>query len=514
MGIPIVIGATGHRDLRDEDVPQLRDVVRNELAKLQAAYPHSSFVMLSSLAAGADTLCAQEALALGIRLVCPLPFEVDEYRRDFEGADAETFESLLQQANEVFVAPAQEPATPERDFGYRQAGIYVATHCHALLALWDGTPGEEGGCGTGEAVSFMLEGDYIGAPPFDAEGDGAIIHISCPRRSRNQGLPITVRLIEERAGSLHETLARTDAFNADCESVTEIAAGSSLQGAYDAADRLSMHFQTRYVRTLWALSLFCVLLVMAFLLYDEADMNFMLVAWGVIIVAYAVFYRLVVRGKYHQKYIQYRVLAESARVQIHLSSLGIAANVGNDFTWTQRHDIMWVRKALDAFLIGAPTPAYAAPDEVKSTWIDGQLTYHKKAAKRDGGKLARSNRITWAIFICTVIVFLVIAVLEFGFPDLMSSSVLGLELRAWGKIIWGCLTVVVVFVAGYYGRLSFERKAFDHEKMALLFAAASRRYDAAPEEYEAVFRDLAREEIIENGNWMSYCKEDRPTFSL
>ena len=514
MSIPIVIGVTGHRDLRDEDVVQLRDIVRSELAKLQAAYPHSPFVLLSSLAAGADTLCAQEALALGMRLVCPLPFEVDEYRRDFEGADLEAFESLLQQAGESFVAPAQEPETPGRDFGYRQAGIYVATHCHALLALWDGTPGEKGGCGTGEAVGFMLEGDYVGAPPFDAEGDGAVIHISCPRQSRNQELPITVKLIEEHAGSLHETLARTDTFNADCESSPEGPAGPGLQGAYDAADRLSMRFQTRYLRTLWTLSLFCVLLVVAFLLYDEADMNFMLVAWGVIIVAYAAFYRLVVRGKYHQKYIQYRVLAESARVQMHLSSLGIEANVGDDFTWTQRHDITWVRKALDAFLIGASDPATATPDEVKSTWIDGQRAYHEKAAKRDGGKLARSNRITRVMFVCTVVVFLVIAILEYGFPDLMASNVLGLELRAWGKIVWGCLTAVVVFVAGYYGRLSFERKAFDHEKMALLFAAASRRYEAAPEEYEAVFRDLAREEIIENGNWMSYCKEDRPTFSL
>lgn len=114
---------------------------------------------------------------------------------------------------------------------------------------------------------------------------------------------------------------------------------------------------------------------------------------------------------------------------------------------------------------------------------------------------------------CTVLVYAIV-VLEYGYPDLMSSSVLGLELRAWGKIVWGCLTAVVVFVSGYYGRLSFERKAFDHEKMALLFAAAARRYETAPEEYEAVFRDLAREEIIENGNWMSYCKEDRPTFSL
>ena len=253
---------------------------------------------------------------------------------------------------------------------------------------------------------------------------------------------------------------------------------------------------------------------MAFLLYDEPGMNFMLIAWGVIIIAYAAFYRLVVRGKYHQKYIQYRVLAEATRVQTNLSSLGITVNVGNDFTWTQRHDITWVRKALDALLIGAPAPATAAPDEVKAAWIDDQRAYHERAAKRDGGKLAHSNRITRVMLICTVAIFLAIAILEYGFPDLMSSSVLGLELRSWGKIVWGCLTAVVMFVSGYYGRLSFERKAFDHGKMALLFAAAARRYETAPENHETVFRDLARAEIIENGNWMSYCKEDRPTFSL
>ena len=514
VSVPIVIGVTGHRDLRERDLPQLRETVRAELRKLQKACPHSPFVMLNSLAAGADALCAQVALELGMRLVCPLPMEEGAYRRDFSDTDLEAFEALLVQTDEVFVAPAFEPEQAGRDFLYRQAGIYVASHCHVLLALWDGLPAEAGGCGTAEAVSFMLDGSYVGASPFDAEGDGAVIHIATPRESCNEDFPIAAKLIEEREGGLREMLARTDAFNADCELTTETSIGADLQGVYDAADWLSMRFQTRYLRTLWALSLFCVLLVMAFLLYDEADMNFMLIAWGVIIIAYAAFYRLVVRGRYHQKYIQYRVLAEASRVQIHLSSLGIAANVGDDFTWTQRHDVTWVRKALDVLLIGVPAPAIAAPDEVKIAWIDDQRAYHEKAAERDGGKLAHSNRITWAMLICTVAVFLAIAVLEYGYPDLMSSSVLDLELRAWGKIVWGCLTAVVVFVSGYYGRLSFERKAFDHEKMALLFAAAARRYETAPEEYGAVFRDLAREEIIENGNWMSYCKEDRPTFSL
>ena len=58
------------------------------------------------------------------------------------------------------------------------------------------------------------------------------------------------------------------------------------------------------------------------------------------------------------------------------------------------------------------------------------------------------------------------------------------------------------------------RLAFDHEKMALLFESAAQRYDCNSGEYELVFRELAREEIIENGNWMSYCEENRPTFNL
>ncbi len=515
MGVPIIIGVTGHRDLRAEDLARLREVVRAELTKLQSQYPHSEFTVLSPLAAGADTLCAEEALALGMRLVCPLPFDVDDYRTDFTDSELLAFEAILKRADKVFVAPAVEPPLPGRNYRYRQAGIYVATHCHVLLALWNGVSADSKGCGTADTVGFMLEGGFVGASPFDAVGDGAVIHITCPRQSYKEDLPIAAKLIEEREGALNETLERTDSFNADCKTLSEDARDlHDVAAVYDQADRLSMKFQSRYLKTLWALSLFCVLLVVAFLLYDEAEMNIMLIAWGVIIIAYSVFYRLVVRGKYHQKYIHYRMLAESMRVQEYLLSVGIAANVGDDFTWTQRHDITWVRKAIDALLVGGPESNAATPDEVREDWIEGQRSYHEKASKRDGGKLVASDRVTQAMLVCTVLVFVVITVLEFGFPDLMSSIVGGLELTAWGKIVWGCLSAVVLFVAGYYGRLSFERKAFDHEKMAMLFAAAGKRYDAAPEAYESVFRDLAREEIIENGNWMSYCKEDRPTFSL
>ena len=135
----------------------MKAVVREELEKLQRSCPHSRFVMLNSLAAGADTVCAQEALSLGMELVCPLPMEIDEYRKDFAGPEIEVFEHLIEQASDVFIAPATEPFMEGRDFRYREAGLYVALHSHVLLALWDGKPATPEGCGTAEVVSFMLD---------------------------------------------------------------------------------------------------------------------------------------------------------------------------------------------------------------------------------------------------------------------------------------------------------------------------------------------------------------------
>lgn len=214
--IPIVIGVTGHRDLRQQDLPLLRRTVHTELEKLKTACPHSKFVMLNSLAAGADSLCAEEALKLGFRLVCPLPMDAEEYRKDFSGDELTAFEGLLKKADEVFVAPHTEPEKDSRDYLYRQAGIYVAAHSHVLLALWDGSPAKPDGCGTAEAVSFMLQGEYESAGScFRTENDGAVIQIRTPRESGNDSFPVSVHLIENRIGSLREVLKMTDRYNAD-----------------------------------------------------------------------------------------------------------------------------------------------------------------------------------------------------------------------------------------------------------------------------------------------------------
>ena len=82
---PLVVGATGHRDLRDQDVPWLEQEIADIIAALKRDYLGSDaetpLILLSALAEGADQLVARVALAQGARLIAPLPMPLEEYRR-------------------------------------------------------------------------------------------------------------------------------------------------------------------------------------------------------------------------------------------------------------------------------------------------------------------------------------------------------------------------------------------------------------------------------------------------
>src|SRR5689334_19798477 len=86
--LPLVIGATGHRDLRDEDIAALEAEVAKAIKRLKHEYlnddPETPIIVLSSIAEGADRLIARVAMGLGAKLIAPLPMEADQYRRDFD----------------------------------------------------------------------------------------------------------------------------------------------------------------------------------------------------------------------------------------------------------------------------------------------------------------------------------------------------------------------------------------------------------------------------------------------
>src|SRR4051794_19552955 len=146
--LPLVIGVTGHRDLREIDVPELERQVASLIMTLRADYLGNDsevpIIILSSLAEGADRLVARVGLAHGARLIAPLPLPVDEYRRDFDPGivpgNVSEFDDLLERAVAAPVMPlepgnsldAVRTDADQRRAQYRAVGQFIAKHCDVL----------------------------------------------------------------------------------------------------------------------------------------------------------------------------------------------------------------------------------------------------------------------------------------------------------------------------------------------------------------------------------------------
>lgn len=545
--IPITVGITGHRDLRPEDRPALCQLVADELTELKTQHPHSPFVALSSLAEGADQLCAEVALDLGFSLICPLPVDADAYRADFSDEALVKFDALIRRADSYFPAPLSEPATEEtnRDFFYRQAGIYVARHSHVLLALWDGCPRSLDGCGTAETVNFMLSGGYDDSQGacFKPAADGAVIHIRAPRASSVPTSPFSVNLIENEPGALHKTLRMTDTFNRDSGRIAVHSAAAlaepgflalidrraqKMHQLYCRADALATALRDRYMRAMRWLSVFGVALVLGFLLYDELESNLFLPVSSVVIAAAVFLLARVRRQDIHANYLQYRVLAETLRAQFFLLASGVNRSIGDAFTWTQKNESVWVHKAVSGLMVGAAVSSAVEGDAIKRVWIDDQLAYHERAALREVKKLRISAGATQAMLFASAVLFAALLVLEFWFerampaviptdwlrPLLLMHEGQDVVVRGVLKIAFGVFSAVTLFFANYYGNLSLDRKVSDHQKMISLYRSARQKYQQQPHLRQQLYWELAREEIIETGNWFSYCLDNSPTLKF
>ena len=155
-----IIGVTGHRYLPPDHIPFLKLEIQGFYQEIVLRHKAENITVLSSLADGADNLCAKLALDAGLRLVVPLPINALEYRESFSGTTAVEFDYLLSLADQVFVVQPEEmiPPNPQQGFYFRQAGIYVAKHCDILLAVWDGIEQDTpDGAGTWETVKLARE---------------------------------------------------------------------------------------------------------------------------------------------------------------------------------------------------------------------------------------------------------------------------------------------------------------------------------------------------------------------
>jgi CheY-like chemotaxis protein len=448
LDVPLVIGVTSHRNMAANEIEPVRERIREFLAQLKRDYPGLPLVMLSALAEGGDQLAAREALAAGARLIAPLPLPPQTYAEDFlDPAIHADFSELCERAEvlQMPLLPGNTPASVAvhgegRDRQYAQAGVYIASHCHILLALWDGRESDLLG-GTAQVVRYALDGVMPGlierrrsARATLANVDESIVlHIVCSRADSNGAVqapapglaPLQVRWLSQKqarpveAGMPDEfrrMFARMAEFDSDQErNADEILAGAAGSGIdigddnagdaldrlFVAADTLAIHFQKRVLLMLRSIHVLAALTGVAFVAYSDlpADVPYQFYGIYVFIALFAIgglLAWLARQRDWHRKYIDYRALAEGLRVQRYWRQAGVATSSSSAFAhdnFMQKKDVElgWIRNVMRVASMdrieAAPADEHAI-NAVISEWIGapghgGQLDYYtRKTAHR------------------------------------------------------------------------------------------------------------------------------------
>jgi Protein of unknown function (DUF4231) len=172
------VGIVGHRpdrlpkdkDSLDRLARMLRGIleeVRTEISRYASSpaaktlYSDKPPVVraVSPLAEGTDRIFANEAIALDYELLCPMPFDQEEFENDFlppnalEQDSRERFRGLLERAREgagvrTFELDGERSAASK---AYAVAGRVVLNQSDLLIAVWDGGK-PAGGGGTVETL--------------------------------------------------------------------------------------------------------------------------------------------------------------------------------------------------------------------------------------------------------------------------------------------------------------------------------------------------------------------------
>jgi hypothetical protein len=540
----LVVGVTGHRNLRPGDLPRVRQQVRRFLSGLRERHPRLPVSVLSSLAEGSDQLVADVALAMGLRVVAPLPMAPELFREDFlePGARA-AFDRQLQQVDvlqlPIFAgndAGAIAKPGPARDVQYAQAGIFVSSHCHVLLALWDGQPSELLG-GTAQVVDYHLRGDM--PVPMERRraalgllglGEETIVHhIPVVRQGDVDGssgeprwLSYDQDIVEHATlpASFAQMYDRHREFNLDwAQYASQIGSRpddpdlrrdpNPIRALFQVADWLASTYQWRVSRVLLITYVLAALMGFSFILYaDITNQDVMLYLFMLFFAAGVAVTAVATKRNWHRQYIDYRALAEGLRVQSFWRRAGIVDVSSSSFAhdnFLQKQDIElgWIRNvmrgaSLDGMLharsIGAAEVGEVIDEWIGSPASPGQLQYYAATAARRTRSHHLANSIGNACLWLGIGISVVLAVTA----HMVSGTLQNLMVAAMGV-----LSVTVAVHEAYAYKKADKELIKQYRFMLTIFTAARHRLQASSslKQQQQILRVLGEAALAEHAEW-------------
>jgi len=555
MHQPLVVAVTGHRNLVAAEHDGIRERITELFTLLGERYPDTPIRLLTPLAEGADQLAAEVALECEVELEVPLPMPAAAYLEDFEDPAAiERFHELCKASKRVFVLPAGH-AGMDRAERYAELGIFLASHCHVLLAVWDGKESAKLG-GTSQVVRFHHDDIMPGFPAkagvsqqmlIDDESD-LVYHVVCSR-DQPDGAPapglesldwwwFTKDEAEPRSKTLppsHERiLERASDFNRDAANFAErieseaaslltsksaplkIHGLTDLDTAFRSADFLAIYYQRKSLRALRITHVLAFAMGVLFVVYSDLESDpYLLYVFLACFGAAALLQRFASQRGWFRKYLDYRTLAEGLRVQFYWALAGISQSdlehySHDNYLQLQDPEVGWIRNAMRVAGITAdamPKKDAAALEVAVNEWVGdadgGQLGYYsQKAADR-----SRRQRITEALgklsLATSAVVVVVLLFAASRLPDQAVNPLL---------MLMGVTLLLFAIRHAYAHAIAESDLIKQYRFMSRIFSNAHKRLDSSLDDAQKrqVLIALGKSALDEHAQWIMMHRERSP----
>ena len=294
---------------------------------------------------------------------------------------------------------------------------------------------------------------------------------------------------------------------------------NDIDRLFGAADVLSIENQNKHKLFLLGLAIVGGAIVFFFLLYDEMELYYLI---GLcMLLVFVLFGMDILSNKVdsHRKYLEYRVLAETLRVQFFLYYAGLEEKVVDIMPWFIREGIPWIEE----ILLALPVVKTGERKSILDCWIRDQKTYHMDALKRAKADQKTYTNLTYIAIIFTVFLYAVTLAFEilmykyspgdanwiFVKLKILLSMIDANRIRAYLKIGVGTMSTITVIGGSYFGKKSLPNEIEDHERMIALYDKVENEIMESGEDREQLIY-LAREFLTENSTWYSYQTQNNP----
>ncbi|MEO5829154.1 MAG: hypothetical protein ABIQ36_01140 [Rhodanobacter sp.] len=553
--VPLVIGVTSHRNIPAREIEPIRLQVRELLGQLQQDFPALPLLVLSALAEGGDQLVAEEALAAGARLVAPLPLPRELYTQDFHHASAHgAFDSLCDRAQVIELPLLQgssrqdiESPGAKRDRQYGQAGIFIARHCHLLLAIWDGKPSVRLG-GTAQVVHYFLSSVMPGVMDHRRGGrqrllgsgdERLVCQIVCSRDGED-GAPVPPlqpgqQLWLTQAGrsqvdtpmplAFRQIFGHMAEFDGDSVKYRAEIEASAVRGEaksgretsslrpetalFRAADWLAVHFRQRVLLAMRTIYTLAAIMGIAFTIYAHLpDQKALIYLFLLLFSSGVLMSAIAKRRDWYRKYLDYRALAEGLRVQGYWHRAGISLTgdpqfAQDSFMQKQNIELGWTRNVLRSAGLGR---AHASSEDsrrelrdVIAEWFGdampgGQVNYYRSKV----GQRTRQHRLTEGLGLASLLVGIGISVLLAALAHALSEHT-----RNVLVVTMAIFSILAAVREAYAFKKADKELIKQYRFMQRIFAEARDALERSPSEDDQreILRALGEAALAEHAEW-------------